>query len=86
MTSACWKTMYRVFVVAALMSVAGCACMGGGMLERVARTGSGRYGTGGGMCGGGMMTHGAANQPTASQPTEADWSGEPHDHSSPGAP
>lgn len=78
MISKCFRSTCRILVAVTVMLMAGCACMGGGLLEHVDRSGSGQREMGGGMCGGGMMTHGeTAHRTEATQPSDGDSSGEP---------
>ena len=60
----------RVIAAATVLWVAGCACMGGGMLALFSRERSSQHEMSEGMCGGGMMDHDAKGRRPASQPTE----------------
>lgn len=78
MISKCFRSTWRILVAITVMLMAGCACMGGGLLEQVVRSGSGQREMSGGMCGGGMMTHGEmAHRAAATQPSEGDSNGAP---------
>lgn len=63
------RALWRIVILVGLVSIAGCACMGGGeLLDRLARSRTDQSEMGEGMCGG-MMRHGATKEHASSQPT-----------------